>query len=692
MKKIFSLLFLLLLFAAPLCGQTTVVTGTVTDRNGIPYAGAQFRAGLVNANGVTLTSPVTITQASNAICQAAGRGPAPCQMPFPTNLGPFTLDANGNIPGSGITFEDNSLVSPAGTLWVITASTLGTPLPVGTGPQTCSATVTIQGAAQVITSSFSACPALTSGPGFSSTGTFGAATIFVNSSPYNAVGDRKFILDATWNSGSSTVTCLTTNDCNFTSGDNGKSCFGTAGAFVLQMPLGTLSVVSAQTATCSLATGNTTVGRFVWGTDSTAAIKNATAALYAIPTCGTLRFGSGGYLFKPGIGTAIPASCGLGISFAGENSGLKVRGEGVTSTFLTPLPTTDFSGCVSVGCFWNSTVCGTYYEDFTIDGMGQPFVAGVPTFLFSVPCSGGLKSVNLVEWMSTGSCSPHGFSLQGVGAFAYAIAVNNFGCSDIYALTSNGLLTSAFASGGLNVPGGGNNAVTDLGGIYSSAAQNSNSALNIGGTLTSYYTTAQTLGSGQAGAQVYTGGAIHLHDSIIGSGGDSSSASGLLFNGTGSIDAQNTKIFGGGTGGSLKSAAAGNGKFFDYGGNVFNQTVSPFSGGFFGSQSVTGTACALGNWALTSGWGTSSITSVTAGGDSHRCQVVITGAAGSVNPVLTWTFPTPYTVAPGSCQISFSGTLTGESTGAPTTTSVAFTFINGTPSAQTYRLDASCGP
>lgn len=140
-------------------------------------------------------------------------------------------------------------------------------------------------------------------------------------------------------------------------------------------------------------------------------------------------------------------------------------------------------------------------------------------------------------------------------------------------------------------------------------------------------------------------------------------------------------------------SAAATLNYFDGGLNKYAATALSNSGTFnqFGSLSTTGTACATGNWALTSGWGTSSITSVTAGGDSHRCQVVITGAAGAASPVLTWTFPTAYVVAPGSCQISFNGTLTGESTGAPSATSVAFTFT-GTPSAQTYRLDASCGP
>lgn len=421
-----------------------------------------------------------------------------------------------------------------------------------------------------------------------SSSSFGAATVFVNS--YGAVGDGRVILDATWNSGSPLITCPN-NDCNFTSADNGKACFGTAGT-QLQVALGTLTVVSAQSANCTSASSNTTTGRFVWGTDSSAAFVNATAALYAVPGCGSLRFGGGRYLFKPGIGsTNMPASCGIGSDFAGEQSGLMIRGEGVSSTFLTPLPTTDFSGCSSAGCFWNSaTVQGTYYEDFTIDGVSQPFVSGVPTNLFTVPGAGGLKSVNLLNWMTTGGgCSPWAIQFGGA-TFGYAFATLGFGCGVVNALGQNILFTSAFGGQGLNVGGGSNNSVIDIQGTWGSSTNNGSAAINAGGIYSGYNTQIQTLGSGIAGVATFTGGQAHLHDCIgIGTNGDSSTAIGLLFNGTGTIDAQNCKIFGGSSG-SLKSASAGNGTFLDLGNNTFAQTLANFSGTYTG-PSVIKAAC-----------------------------------------------------------------------------------------------------
>jgi len=143
--------------------QATTVTGQVKDVNGTPYAGARLLATLANADGSTFTAPATVTQASSAICQAAGLGPAPCKQPFPQNLGPFTLDGGGNIPGGGIAVTDVTLISPAGKLWLFTVNTQGTPPPLGTGAQTCTATIAISGGSQSISTNFSGCPALSSG-------------------------------------------------------------------------------------------------------------------------------------------------------------------------------------------------------------------------------------------------------------------------------------------------------------------------------------------------------------------------------------------------------------------------------------------------------------------------------------------------------------------------------------------------
>lgn len=138
--------------------QSTSVTATITDPTGLPYTGASMRVGLVFA-GTPVSNP-TVTISTLSQCQANGFGFAPCQVPFAPTNGPFTLDSTGSIPGGGITLQDNNLVTPSGTQWQFSVSIApGILPPAGFGPQFCSATITITGAAQNITPSFT-CPLL----------------------------------------------------------------------------------------------------------------------------------------------------------------------------------------------------------------------------------------------------------------------------------------------------------------------------------------------------------------------------------------------------------------------------------------------------------------------------------------------------------------------------------------------------
>ncbi len=163
------------LFALPAFAQLTTVTGAVKDGNGLAYAGAQMKAQLVFA-GTPVSNP-TVQITGLAACKANGFGVSPCNVPFSPNQGPFNLDNGGNLPGGGISLQDNSLVLPAGTQWAFAINSNGNPPPLGTGPQTCNATLTISGASQSVTPSFSSCPALSNvASGGSSSTTAGVVT------------------------------------------------------------------------------------------------------------------------------------------------------------------------------------------------------------------------------------------------------------------------------------------------------------------------------------------------------------------------------------------------------------------------------------------------------------------------------------------------------------------------------------
>jgi hypothetical protein len=161
--------------------QATLVTGKVKDSSNLAYSGAQMTVGLTFA-GAPVSNP-TVTINVLAQCRANGFGSAPCQVPFNPSNGPFTLDAGGNIPGGGITLQDNTQVTPAGTTWTFTVNSNGNPPPLGTGPQTCIAALTISGASQSISASFAACPNLSNSAGGTPGGTNGQVQ-FNNSSAF----------------------------------------------------------------------------------------------------------------------------------------------------------------------------------------------------------------------------------------------------------------------------------------------------------------------------------------------------------------------------------------------------------------------------------------------------------------------------------------------------------------------------
>jgi len=203
--------------------QTTAVTGTVKDSNGIVYAGATLKAQLVLAGaGVNGQPTVTVNNAQQ--CASAGQGSAPCQVPFQGTVGPVSLNPSGNF---ALNLQDNTLITPAATQWLFSVTTPGLSPPVGTGPQACTATLTISGASQSISASFAACPALSNSAGgtpggtngqvqFNNSGAFGGAAGIV----YSGSGGGVTVAIQGETSGSALV--ITTN--------GASPAIGTAGA------------------------------------------------------------------------------------------------------------------------------------------------------------------------------------------------------------------------------------------------------------------------------------------------------------------------------------------------------------------------------------------------------------------------------------------------------------------------------
>ena len=135
MRKLLSLI-VLLLAAVGAQAQSTAVTGTITDPNGLPYSGAVINVQLAPAPS----------------------GAASCGNSTLQSLGSTDADANGTF---ALNLCPNASITPGGSQWQFNVSVAGIPPPSGFGPQTFSVLVTIAGASQSVSAALSAAaPAL----------------------------------------------------------------------------------------------------------------------------------------------------------------------------------------------------------------------------------------------------------------------------------------------------------------------------------------------------------------------------------------------------------------------------------------------------------------------------------------------------------------------------------------------------
>ena len=150
--KWFLLFASCLLLPAAAFGQTTVVSGTVVDPSGIPYAFGTVKA--------QLTSPgATVTNNNQAQCISAARQRA---LPAP-HSGHGGTSSRRRAGHFSMMLYSNTSISPAATQWVFTvAISPGVLPPWGTGQQNFTASITITGATQNISTTLNAlAPALT---------------------------------------------------------------------------------------------------------------------------------------------------------------------------------------------------------------------------------------------------------------------------------------------------------------------------------------------------------------------------------------------------------------------------------------------------------------------------------------------------------------------------------------------------
>lgn len=189
--------------------------------------------------------------------------------------------------------------------------------------------------------------------------TSGSPSPAFNVKDYGALGNTRSATDGTTTNGSPLVDSATAV---FTDGDIGRYLFV---VFVDGTVYIKGTVISRQSATrvtlSANATGTTSTGRLVIGTDDTAAIIAAKTACDAVTPKGVLYAPTGRYLFSGQV---------INNSYSPQAAGVSVVGDGMTSTIFELSAAYDTTGVVG-GLFSKfSNGLGVNWKGFTVEGNG----------------------------------------------------------------------------------------------------------------------------------------------------------------------------------------------------------------------------------------------------------------------------------------------------------------------------------
>lgn len=603
------LAFLFLLCAVPAFAQRTIVSGTVNDSTGLAYSGASLTANLV--------APVGSSGAYLNGAQIAG------------SVGPVQLDSTGSFL---LNLPDNTLVQCANaqgqivtcvpqTQWSFSVTlSPGVAPPLGTGPQTCKATLTISGTSQTVTSSFAACPSI------SKVATSVAVTPTINAiyaSPacptaatncFTINDDVQMTTDGIYSAGSTTVGTQNTDTAFVGSGASGPeigkiefgvfNCPGTVSNCTYNCPQGTIqSVTDAHHVVVSIACTNTSSAalhsnNWFWGHDDASQLTASfNVILNGSGTANNQRqnlFLPCGMMFMSAPSFVIPSG------IRNTNGGMTGCGGG-GATVIVPLPRMNCNVAGGNGCLigdlsqpllnTGDNLAGWIFRDITFWGGGTDQKDAAATY--SNPAVGiltnifdALNDVFVIGWVWNNATPVIGASGTGSNWFASgSVAGGTTACQLSGTQTVTGAMFGGQCGGSFNLSATGFSlqiaGVTatdsvDTFGIYINQA-NTSGVTNIGpGIYRSHGDSITTCFTNQAGTTFLIGTTINQH----GSGCPALKVSG------GIVHLSNLTWFSSGT-----TYAISGGTVYDDCGVVVPQT------GTAGTLSGSGTA--LGNCSIT---------------------------------------------------------------------------------------------
>jgi hypothetical protein len=469
-------------------------------------------------------------------------------------------------------------------------------------------------------------------------------------------------------------------------------------------------------------------GCLIHGTPDDSFATAFEAAYDGAVSCPKIFLSGANYMFTTPHFSSYPTSClnlpflfsttpnGFGNVFYA--SGIEFDGRGVGPTIIWIPPDFPETGNCTTVPSWTGGVAGCFQLPPGGRMQDLAFVHGVNA-LAGMPAGATffqmyMGSLEHVTFSSIAGGDSSGSICLRANLWAQLQQVNITGCASI-GYYSSGIPSSA-------------NAIYQRG--YRVAIENNLVAnLELAPTATLYCSSCQTEGSqtsgfGMTGQVVNLGGALHLDDFQFNQQGGSFSRVGYLAEGAGSILFLTNPIFSGFTGGTgnsssiictatcvnhlrgtaLQTANSGHtyidvagSTLFDECGNAMGAAASASIAGIAaGDCSITGTADASGNHALTSGWGTANVNTVAGYTKDVRFTISITGGAPAASPVLTDTFATNFIAAPqGGCTLTQTGgtfgVLSNPVPSALTANGIAWTFTGTPVNGQSYTFARHCG-
>jgi hypothetical protein len=455
------------------------------------------------------------------------------------------------------------------------------------------------------------------------------------------------------------------------------------------------------------ASASSTVGDAVvlYGPDSTAAIESAIATASGTPGCPAVIIPQGIYFFNTPVDATLAP---VGTAACNNNSlvhqlpqatqyngggGLTILGMGTNSSVLVPTP--DFTnGGAKTGCFGGGSLNQTWMN-FTVSGFGQSYLgAGFD------PCSDlvFMASYNVINVTFHGwgaRSSPGNIGMAVTNGFNHLTNVEAFGIGGGSACDTSGG-TNYFVNVTCGNSGGtsGNGALKVSNGQLISTNStfiggNPNNSAQIEVAAVWQSTNDQvSLDSVNSGAsddiKIDNGGIAYITN---------------MTNVSGGVNSKGIEVVAGGklwlagyhhTGASPNASVTNAGTIFDGGGNTFTGTVTNTGSWLNEANSANAAVVTAAKLVLSGGWGSTAAWTALSGGNAPiQGTITNSGTGQGASPTITYTFPTPYPVAPFRCTATQTGgtnaSLAPYTASALSATGVTFT-ATGTPTAASTEI------